>query len=136
MRSRNNDGKIVIVLIIMLISFGLGSGIGITVGMSGDDLNTTLIQKPINTTIDVTHNISQDNPNYNMSINAYQDNYDDLNSSNSSKNINSSIISNNSKSSNSSNSSTSVIYYSKEDLANKSYTKSSKTYTKSNKTSD
>lgn len=95
MSSKNNDGKIVIALIVGLIAFGLGSGIGITVGMSGDDLNSTYDQKPVNTTIDVTHNISEDNPNYNMSVNAYEGNSDG------------------------SNSSESGVYYSKEDLTNK-----------------
>ena len=98
MASRNNDGKIVIVLIVLLVSFALGSGIGIAVGMSGNDLNSTINQKPINTTIDVTHNMSQDNPNYNMSINAYEENYENLNSSDSSS---------------------SAIYYSEDDLGNK-----------------
>jgi len=81
MGSKSNDGKIVIVLIISLIAFGLGSGIGITVGMSEDDLNSTQDEKPVNTTIDVTHNMSQDNPNYNMGIIAHESNSSSINSS-------------------------------------------------------
>lgn len=95
MSSKNNDGKIVIALIISLIAFGLGSGIGIAVGMSGDDFNSSNTQEPVNTTVDVTNNISQDNPNYNMD--AYP--YDESN------------VSSNSNSSNSG------VYYSEEDLA-------------------
>ena len=95
MSSKNDDGRIVIALIISLIAFGLGSGIGITVGMSGDDLNSTQDQKPVNTTIDVTHNMSQDNPYYKMGINAYESNPEDINSSGSG------------------------IYYSEENLINK-----------------
>ena len=96
MSSRNNDGKIVIALIISLIAFGLGSGIGISVGMTGDDLNSTP-KKAVNTTIDVTNNISQDNVYYNMDVNAY-DEY--------SEGVNSSSISN------------SGVYYSEEDMSN------------------
>jgi hypothetical protein len=102
MGSKNNDGRIVIALIISLLAFGLGSGIGISVGMSGDDLNSTDNKKPVNTTIDVTNNISQDNPNYNMDINSYEDYSEDSNSSNVS------------------NSYDSGVYYSEEDLDNKS----------------
>lgn len=72
MSSKNNDGKIVMALIISLIAFGLGSGIGITVGMSGDGFNTT-DSKPVNDTIDVTDNISQDNPYYNMKVYPYEE---------------------------------------------------------------
>ncbi len=82
MSSKNNDGKIVIVFIILLVAFGLGSGIGIVVGMSGNDLNAPDTQKPINTTLDVTHNISQDNPNYGMDVNSYQDYAVETNDSN------------------------------------------------------
>ena len=97
MSSKNNDGRIVIALIISLIAFGLGSGIGISVGMSGDDLNSTQDKKPINTTVDVTHNISQYNVYYDMDINSYDEDSEDINSSN---------VSN------------SGIYYSEEDLSN------------------
>jgi len=99
MSSKNNDGRIVIALIISLIAFGLGSGIGISVGMSGDDLNSTQDKKPVNTTVDVTHNISQDNPYYNMDVNSYEEHSEELNSSN---------VSN------------SGVYYSEEDLINQS----------------
>ncbi|MBZ9570713.1 hypothetical protein KQY27_04025 [Methanobrevibacter sp. TMH8] len=98
MSSRNNDGKIVIALIITLIAFGLGSGIGITVGMSGDDLNSSETHHPVNTTVDVTHNMSQDNPNYGMDVNSYNE-YSDNNSSEDSS---------------------SGVYYSQEDLKKKS----------------
>lgn len=99
MSSKNNDGKIVIALIISLIAFGLGSGIGITVGMSGDDLNSTDTHQPVNTTVDVTHNMSQDNPNYNMEVNSYAESSEDSNSSNSSG---------------------AGIYYSEDEMTNKS----------------
>ncbi|RBQ24586.1 hypothetical protein ALNOE001_00020 [Candidatus Methanobinarius endosymbioticus] len=72
MSSKNNDGKIVIALIISLIAFGLGSGIGITVGMSGDGFNATDSQ-PVNGTIDVTNNISQDNVYYDMDVYPYEE---------------------------------------------------------------
>lgn len=66
MSSRNNEGKIVIILIISLIAFGLGSGIGITVGISQEDPsfeeNTTN-----NTLINVTHNLSEYNAPFNDS---------------------------------------------------------------------
>lgn len=97
MGSKNAEGKFVIILIISLIAFGFGSGIGITVGMTGDDLNATDVQEPVNATIDVTNNISQDNPNYNMKVDAYSDENDSENSNNSE----------------------SVKYYSEEDLAKK-----------------
>jgi ABC-type lipoprotein release transport system permease subunit len=94
MSSKNNDGKIVIALIISLIAFGLGSGIGIAVGISGDSFNSSDAHEPVNTTIDVTNNISQDNPNYNMDAYPFEEN-----------NLSSD-----------SNSSNSGVYYSEEDL--------------------
>ena len=100
MSSKNNDRKIVIALIISLIAFGLGSGIGISVGMSGDDLNSSQDRKPVNATVDVTHNISQDNVYYNMDVNSYYGDSED------SEDMDSPNISN------------SAIYYSEEDLSN------------------
>lgn len=72
MNSKNNNGKIVIALIISLIAFGLGSGIGITVGMSGNGFNATDSQ-PVNDTIDVTNNISQDNVYHDMGVYSYEE---------------------------------------------------------------
>lgn len=99
MSSKNNDGKIVLALIISLIAFGLGSGIGITVGMSGDNLNSTETHQPVNTTVDVTNNMSQDNPNYDRDVNSYAGSSEDSNNSNSSG---------------------SGVYYSEEDMIKKS----------------
>jgi len=100
MNSRNNEGKIVIMLVVLLIAFALGSGIGITVGMSNDGIDSFINPEPVNKTIDVTNNISEYNPNFGKDFSYIEEDYsdEDLNVTPSEK--------------------SSGIYYSEEDLNN------------------
>ncbi|MCL2687542.1 MAG: hypothetical protein FWE58_03300 [Methanobrevibacter sp.] len=74
MSSKNNEGKIVIMLIVLLIAFGLGSGIGISVGMSNDDLDS-FNSPEIDSTVNVTNNISKYNPNFDMDFSIIEEEY-------------------------------------------------------------